>query len=507
MELFLYFLLLTLTFLLTKVLLKRGNPNLPPGPSKLPIVGSLHHLLGAELAHHALRDLAKLHGPIMHLQLGQIPAVVVTSGIVAREFFKNHDISIASRPENIVAANVILYGPIDMLFAPFGEYYKRVRKLFVMELMSPKRVRSYQSAREVETMDLMDVVESHHRQSLAVNFTELFHAYTNNLIARVAFGKRSKDGKDFLDAFRESLQLASGFNAVDLFPSVAGIIGYLNGMTEKIDKCHKKVDRILQGVIDDRREQRAKERDDGILGENNGVENILDVLCKIRDEGGYDLELDHTSMKAVLFDIFAGGSGTSASSMTWTMSELIQNPRVMKKAQDEVRRVVGSKPKITESDIKELHYLRLVIKEALRLHPPAPLLVPRLTTDSFQIQGYDIPKKTLIIFNAYAMARDPNMWDDPEVFKPERFEENSVDFMGTNYEFIPFGAGRRLCPGIMFGLVGMEIALANLLYYFEWSLPEGMKELDMSEIGGLGARRKYDLCLCPSTFLPLPVDV
>lgn len=193
--------------------------------------------------------------------------------------------------------------------------------------------------------------------------------------------------------------------------------------------------------------------------------------------------------------------------MTWTMSELIQNPRVMKKAKDEVRHVVGGKPKITESDIKELNYLRLVIKEAMRLHPPAPLLVPRLTTDKFEIQGHDIPLKTQVVFNAYAMARDPNFWDEPEVFKPERFEESLVDFKGTNYEFIPFGAGRRLCPGIMFGLVGMEIALANLLYYFDWSLPEGMTELDMSEISGLGARRKYDLCLCPTPFTPLPLDI
>lgn len=189
------------------------------------------------------------------------------------------------------------------------------------------------------------------------------------------------------------------------------------------------------------------------------------------------------------------------------MSELIQNPRVMRKARDEVRRVVGGKPKITESDIKELNYLRLVIKEAMRLHPPAPLLVPRLTTDKFEIQGYDIPLKTQVVFNAYAMARDPNFWDKPEVFKPERFEESSVDFKGTDYEFIPFGAGRRLCPGIMFGLVGMEVALANLLYYFDWSLPEGMTELDMSEIRGLGARRKYDLCLGATPFIPLPLDI
>lgn len=302
MELLYYFVLFIFSLLLVKLgfRVKYPAPNLPPGPWKLPIVGSLHHLLGAKLAHRALWDLAKIHGPIMHLQLGQISTVVVTCGKVAKEFFKNHDISIASRPDNIMAANVILYGPADMLFAPFGDYYKKLRRLFVMELMSPKRVQSYQSARYVETMDLMRIVEKSHRDSVPVNFSDLFHVYTNNLIARVAFGKRSKNGKDFLDAFKESLQLASGFNAVDLFPSAASVLGLVSGMTSKIDKCHKKVDRILQGIIDDRREQRAKESEDPVACENS-EENILDVLCKIQAEGGYDLELDHTSMKAVLF--------------------------------------------------------------------------------------------------------------------------------------------------------------------------------------------------------------
>jgi len=194
--------------------------------------------------------------------------------------------------------------------------------------------------------------------------------------------------------------------------------------------------------------------------------------------------------------VFAAGSGTSASAMTWTMSELMRNPRVMKKVQAEVREAVGGRGKVTEGDIKELNYLRLVIKEVLRLHPPAPLLIPRECMEKCEIDGYEIPAKTRVVFNAWAMGRDPVYWDEPEAFRPERFEGSSVDFKGGNYEFIPFGAGRRICPGIAFGLATMELALANLLYYFDWTLPEGMGELDMTEKFGLGARRKYDLFLC-----------
>ncbi|ONK79991.1 uncharacterized protein A4U43_C01F12590 [Asparagus officinalis] len=125
------------------------------------------------------------------------------------------------------------------------------------------------------------------------------------------------------------------------------------------------------------------------------------------------------------------------------------------------------------------------------------------TTTKCQVHGYDIPAGTRVVFNAWAMGRDPMYWDEPEMFRPERFEGSSVDLKGTNYEFIPFGAGRRICPGILFGLASMELVLANLLFYFEWSLPEGINELDMTEKFGLGARRKYDLILCATPYVSL----
>ena len=161
-----------------------------------------------------------------------------------------------------------------------------------------------------------------------------------------------------------------------------------------------------------------------------------------------------------------------------------------------MKEVVGEKGKLTDGDIKELNYLRPVIKEVLSLHPPAPLLIPRECTEKCEIHGYEIPGKTWVVFNAWAMGRDPMYWDEPEVFRPDRLEGSSVDFKGGSYEFIPFGAGRRICPGILFGLSTMELALANLLYYFEWNLPEGVRDLEMTEKYGLGARRKYDLFLC-----------
>lgn len=187
------------------------------------------------------------------------------------------------------------------------------------------------------------------------------------------------------------------------------------------------------------------------------------------------------------------------------MSELMRNPRVMKRAQAELRDNLQGKPKVTEEDLTDLNYLKLIIKETLRLHLPAPLLLPRESRESCKIFGYDVPKGTTVLVNAWAIGRDPKYWDDPEEFKPERFEDSKIDFKGLDFEFLPFGSGRRMCPGIMFAQPNIELALATLLYHFDWSLPAGVKpsELDMTEEMGITVRRKNDLYLHAVVRVPL----
>ena len=188
------------------------------------------------------------------------------------------------------------------------------------------------------------------------------------------------------------------------------------------------------------------------------------------------------------------------------MAEMIKNPRVMKKAQQEVREIFAKNGSIDETALDEMKYLKAVVKETLRLHPSAPLLLPRESSERCEIDGYDIPKKTQVMVNAWAIGRDPRFWTDPESFVPERFLDNdrsaSVDYKGTNFEYIPFGAGRRLCPGMSFGVINVEFPLAILLYHFDWKLPDGMRprDLDMSELFGSTVRRKLDLELIPVAY-------
>jgi cytochrome P450 len=200
--------------------------------------------------------------------------------------------------------------------------------------------------------------------------------------------------------------------------------------------------------------------------------------------------------------MFAGGTETSGSALEWAMAELINNPMVMKRLQAEIRSAFHGKKTITEADLhgSELKYLKFVIKETLRLHPPGPILVPRESIEACEINGYTIPAKTRVIVNSWAISRDPRYWEDAEEFKPERFEGACIDFFGNNYEYTPFGSGRRMCPGYNYGLASIELTLAQLVHSFDWSLPSGVGEVDMSEVVSLSLRRKAHLSLLATPY-------
>lgn len=196
---------------------------------------------------------------------------------------------------------------------------------------------------------------------------------------------------------------------------------------------------------------------------------------------------------------FAGGIDTTAITAIWIMSEIMRNPRVMQKARAEVRNTVKNKPLVDEEDSQNLKYLEMIIKENFRLHPPGNLLVPRQTMQPCLIGGYNVPSGTRVFINIWAMGRGPMIWDNPEEFYPERFEDRNMDFRGSNFELVPFGSGRRICPGVAMAVTSLELVVANLLYCFDWKLPKGMKEedIDMEEIGQISFRRKVELFIVP----------
>ncbi|OWM65454.1 hypothetical protein CDL15_Pgr009044 [Punica granatum] len=463
----------------------RRPGNLPPGPWKLPLIGNLHQL--GPLPHHSLARLSRKYGPIMFLQFGSIPTLVISSDEMAQEVFKTHDRAFSGRPA-FFAARKLTYNCSDVSFGPYGDTWKALRKIVVLELLSTKRVQSFQSVRDEEIALMLDTI--HHSSSAGpINLSEVTMVLSNNVVCRATFGKRfytEGDGRTskFYETTREIQNVLGGFCVADLFPRLDWF-NKLNGLKGKIEKNFRQLDLLYDEVIEEHKDPRRPKPEH---------EDLVDVLLRLQKDPNQEIRLTDDNIKGTLTDMFNAGTDTSSATLVWTMAELIKNPSVLKKVTEEVREAVKGKPKVEETDLPSLTYLRSVIKEGLRLHPPVPLLVPRETIESCKIMGYEIPAKTTVFVNALAIATDPKIWESPMEFRPERFLNSSVDFRGTDFQFLPFGAGRRGCPGISFGVVLIELALANLLSQFEWSLPEGI-DLDMEEVSGLTTHKKTPLCL------------
>nr|AJD25151.1 cytochrome P450 CYP71AH15 [Salvia miltiorrhiza] len=480
---------ITLFFLILKKTRKPviNAAKLPPGPRQLPIIGNLHQL--GKLPHRSLQKLSKTYGDLMFLQLGSVPTLVVSSADKARDIFKNHDLAFSGRPSSLYAMKKMCYNLSCVSAAPYGDYWREARRIVVLELMTAKRVESFRHIRVEEVGCLIERISRAGPDP--VDLSSAVFAMSNNVVSRAAFGETDVKGmgRSFQEIFHETQSLAVEFNVADYFAGLDWING-INGVDRRIGDNFRDMDVFFEGVIGEHRDRRVLDSD---------KEDIIDVLLRVQE----DSELTDDQIKAILLDVFVAGTDTSAATVVWTMAELIRNPTILQKAQQQVREIAKGKAKVEESDLPKLIYLKHVVKESFRLHPPAPLLLPHETTDLCVIDGgrYEIPAKTRVFFNAAAISADPAVWVNPGDFLPERFEDGRVDFRGQHFELLPFGAGRRGCPGISFAMPVVELALANLLFRFDWKLPEGVsvEDVDMEEAPGITMHKNIPLCLvaCP----------
>ncbi|KAL6900812.1 hypothetical protein ACP4OV_005488 [Aristida adscensionis] len=481
---------------------------LPPSPpSKLPVIGHLH-LVGSH-PHVSLRDLAAEHGSggLLLLRLGAVPTLAVSSPAAAEAVLRTHDGVLASRPWSPVA-DLLFYGLTDVAFAPYGEQWRQARKLVTTHMLSARKVHSFRHGRQEEVSlvvaKIRDAAAS--ASGTTVDMSELLGAYTNDVVCRAVLGESHREGgrnRVFHELSEMNVSLLGGFNLEDYFPALARLELLTKLICAKAKRVSNRWDQLFDKLINEHAGGKPSSRDQ----EDDSAADFIHVLLGVQKEYG----LTRDTVKAILMDMFEAGIETSYQVLDYGMAELMINKHVMTKLQTEVRRrctPAGKKlDMVTEEDLSSMPYLKATVKEILRLHPPVPLLVPHLSTADCEINGYLIPSGTRIMVNAWALGRDPTSWDRPEEFVPERFLEGgsatTIDMKGKDFQFLPFGSGRRICPGINFGISTVEIMLANLMYHFDWEFPTEMKNsgggIDMTELFGLTLRRKENLLLVPKT--------
>ncbi|XP_076960148.1 flavonoid 3'-monooxygenase-like [Bidens hawaiensis] len=474
--------------------LRTRHPNrLPPGPTPWPVVGNLPHL--GTVPHHSLAALAAKYGPLMHLRLGFVDVVVAASASVASQFLKTHDANFASRPPNSGAEH-IAYNYQDLVFAPYGPRWRMLRKICSVHLFSGKALDDYRHVRQEEVAILTRALVS--AGESPVKLGQVLNVCTTNALARVMLGRRVfGDGDPKADEFKdmvvEMMVLAGEFNIGDFIPALDCLD--LQGITNKMKQLHARFDSFLNTIMEEHKSGN---------GGASTHRDLLSTLISLKDDAdGEGGKLSDIEIKALLLNLFVAGTDTSSSTVEWAMAELIRNPQILRQAQEEMDNVVGRDRLVTESDLGQLSFLQAIVKENFRLHPSTPLSLPRIASESCEVDGYYIPKGSTLLVNVWAIARDPKMWTDPLEFRPTRFlpggEKPNVDVKGNDFEVIPFGAGRRICVGISLGLRMVQLLVATLVQTFDWELANGIQpeKLNMNEAYGLTLQRAEPLIVHP----------
>lgn len=494
-------LLLLIIVLASQSRLWRRRLPYPPGPKGWPVIGNMGMM--DQLTHRGLANLAKRYGGICYLRMGNVNMVAVSSPDIAKQVLQVQDNIFSNRPASI-AISYLTYDRADMAFANYGPFWRQMRKLCVMRLFSRKRAESWDSVRG-EVDSVVRIVAGNAKVGATVNIGELMFKVTKNIIYRAAFGSSSgEEQEEFVSILQEFSKLFGAFNIGDFIPW----LGFINqqGFKSRLCKARQSLDRFIDVVIDEHLEKKKKSA--GSRCEEAVADMVDEMLAFYSEEAKVTesddlqtaIKLTRANIKAIIMDVMFGGTETVASAMEWAMAEMLRTPSELKRVQQELADVVGLDRRVEETDLEKLTYLKCCLKEILRMHPPIPLLLHETSEDAV-VAGYSVPAKSRVMINAWAIGRDPGAWEDPESFNPSRFLREGVpDFKGSHFEFIPFGSGRRSCPGMQLGLYALELCVAHLLHCFTWELPDGMKpgELDMDDVFGLTAPRKNRLFAVPT---------
>ncbi|KAK7266233.1 hypothetical protein RIF29_18875 [Crotalaria pallida] len=481
-------------FFLYRSKLVHGSAREPPMVAGAwPILGHLPLLSNSQKTlHRALGALADKYGPLFTIKLGAKRVLVLSNSELAKECFTKNDKVISSRPK-LVAIETMTYNQAMFGFAPYGSYWRELRKITTLEILSNRRVEllghALVSSVHTSIKELFDVWSRKKNESsyIMVDMKEWFAQTTFNMTLGIIARKKyfgsgavveEKEAQRFLKALKEFMRLMGVSTVGDAVPFLRWFDfgGYEKAMKENA----KELDKLISEWLKEHHHNKA-------LGEKaEQDQDFIDVMISVIDKetiGGFD---DDTIIKATTLALILGGTDTSSVTLTWALCLLLKNPHILKKAKEELDTQIGKERFINESDINKLEYLQAIVKETLRLYPPGPLSGPREFTEDCTLGGYHVREGTQLITNLWKIQTDPSIWSNPLEFKPERFltTHKEVDVRGHHFELIPFGSGRRICPGISFGLQMIHLTLASFLHSFE-ILNASNDPIDMTENLGM----------------------
>jgi len=480
---FFSFLTATLIFFITKKFLWSLNSKLPPSPTPLPIIGHLHLIKKYPLPQ-ALRHLSSNYGPVLFLKFGCRNVLTLSSPDSIEECFTNHDVTLANRPKTITSDH-FSYGYKNFGFAPYGDLWRTLRRLSTLEVFSSASLQKNSSIRNEEVSNLCLIIFRLSRDSRIVDLKYQFTLLTAHIMLRLVSGKRGvkksdpESEKRFLDDFKLRFFSSMSMNVCDYFP-VLRWIGY-KGLEKRVIDMQRMRDEYLQRLIDDIRMKNI---------DSSG--SVVEKFLKLQ-ESEPEFYADDV-IKGIIVLMFNGGTDTSPVAMEWAVSLLLNHPDKLEKLREEIKSNVKHKGLIQDSDLSSLPYLRCVIYETLRLYPAAPLLLPHCSSKRFNLGNYEIPENIMLLVNAWAVHRDGELWEEANVFKPERFEGFVGDRDG--FRFLPFGVGRRACPAAGLGMRVVSLAVGALVQCFEWEKVEA-GDIDMRPVFGVAMAKAEPLVALP----------
>ncbi|WCJ35030.1 Cytochrome P450 82A3 [Euphorbia peplus] len=489
-------------YLIIKNKSKFPKPKLAPlVPRPWPLIGHLPILSPPDLPHIVFTRLADKHGPIFTLRLGKHSLLVINNSDLTKEIFAHNDVNVTFRP-SLVAAKILGYNYALFPFTPGGPYWREMRKISTFELLSNRRLEQLKSFRieEVEC-SIKELYQMSRMGTRTVEMKQWLSDLNMNVLLRMIIGKKfcGDDGVHDKRRFQEGIAAIFHFLGMIVMRDVIPFLGWLDlgGHEKKMKETADEIDHFLGKWLAEHKKKRLLQED-----HKDGIDFMDAVISSLdgKDIEGYDAD---TITKATCLGLIAGYE-TVMVALTWTISLLLNNKNVLKKAQQELDINVGKDRIVHDKDITKLVYLQAIVKESLRLYPPAFIPGPRKFINDCTIGGYHIQKDTWLMMNLWKIHRDPNIWsDDATEFKPERFMTNhkEVDVRGQHFELMPFGSGRRECPAKSYGIQMLHFSLASLLHAFDIATPNDVP-VDMSAGVGLTNMKLTDVEILASPRLP-----